>query len=261
MTARVFDAEAETFDARAGLPQGAVEAVAAAVASFLPGGRAGALLDLGAGTGEIGERLSERCPTYVGLDVSRPMLDVFSRRIPGGRRTRPLLVEADAARHWPLRERSFDVVFSSRAFHRLPLGHAVGEALRACAPGGAFLLGGIRRDPGSARGALRRRLHEEMRKRGLSPRDAEADARRALDAAVRRGGRLLESITVARWRSPRSADETLELWRSRSSLAGVELPRAARAKILGELEPWLAARDGRTHGGEECYVLQGALVP
>ena len=151
MHARTFDSQAATFDARAGLPADALEAVATAVAQFLPKGRNGALLDVGAGTGELGERLSELCPRYVGLDVSRPMLDVFSRRFLERRLPRALLVQADAARPWPLRGETFDVVFSSRAFHRLPLRQAVDEVLRAGLSGGTFLLGGIRRDSSNPR--------------------------------------------------------------------------------------------------------------
>jgi ubiquinone/menaquinone biosynthesis C-methylase UbiE len=261
MEARTFDSQAATFDARAGLPADAIAAVAAAVARFLTKGRDGALLDVGAGTGELGERLSERCARYVGLDVSRPMLSVFAARSPVKRVSRPpVLVQADAAARWPFRERSFDVVFASRAFHRLPLEGAVEEALRACISGGAFLLGGIRRNPQSARGILRRRLHEALRAKGLAPRDAGSNARQALDAFQSRGCRPLESATVARWRSPRTARETLEAWRIRPGLAGVDLPPATKTEILAELEPSILGQPAEAESGEECYVLEGVRI-
>ena len=75
-----FDAQAADFDRRAGLPAGAARRIAAAVMELAPAGR-GVLLDLGAGTGQIGEHLSRgaRGTGYVGLDLSGPMLDVFRR--------------------------------------------------------------------------------------------------------------------------------------------------------------------------------------
>ncbi len=79
-----FDDQAVDFDRRAGLPADACRAVAEAVAETaenlaidLPG----PLLDLGAGTGEIGVQLAHGKRPYLGLDLSVPMLASFRLKL------------------------------------------------------------------------------------------------------------------------------------------------------------------------------------
>ena len=90
-----------------------------------PRGRSGALLDVGAGTGELGERLAERVRRATSASTSRGPCCGVLRRFAEPRRTAlraPALVQADAAASLAIPgAKSFDVVFASRAFHRLPL--------------------------------------------------------------------------------------------------------------------------------------------
>ena len=86
-----FDGQAADFDLRAGLPPGIARQVAAAVAELVPAASSapanrGVVLDLGAGTGQIGEHLAGMCGArgggrYLGIDLSGPMLAVFRRKL------------------------------------------------------------------------------------------------------------------------------------------------------------------------------------
>ena len=75
-----------------------------------------------------------------------------------------------------------------------------------------------------------------------------------------RGGTLLPLATVARWRSPRTARETLDAWRSRPGLAGVDVSEETKAEILAELEPSILGQPTEAESGEECYVLEGVRI-
>ena len=83
-SALTFDDQAQDFDRRAGLPPEACRSVAEAVAGMADG-LVGPLLDLGAGTGEIGLQLALQSRPYVALDLSVPMLASFRRKLGTGR--------------------------------------------------------------------------------------------------------------------------------------------------------------------------------
>src|ERR1043165_8505472 len=105
-----FEDQASDFDERAGVGDRAAAEIAAAVRALAGHGP---IVEIGPGTGEIGADLA--AGPYVGLDSSRPMLDAFARRRP----EHGLLVQADAAYLWPVRDRAAAAVFSSRAVHLL----------------------------------------------------------------------------------------------------------------------------------------------
>jgi hypothetical protein len=272
-----FDGQAPQFDRRVGLPESDCRAIAAAVLA-LAGARPGdRLLEIGAGTGMIGRWFLEHPVRYVGLDLSRGMLEVFRRR-PGTARAG--LVQADGARPWPLPAGSARVVFSSRAIHLLPLTHVVGEVFRVAAGagdapgpggaagkeaagGGAFLLGWVERPPKSVKARMSREMQRLVRERGFTPRTAGS---RAFLAACRgRGAAELPRTAVARWPALHTPRQSLDSWCSKPGLGGMVLPNGVQESLLDELEAWAA----RTFGGldaawpaEETYVLEGVrLLP
>lgn len=72
----IFDGFAETFDDVLGaLEYGAPAQVAVAVLELQAGGRIGAAVDLGCGTGLLGARLKPMIDTLIGVDLSPKMLD------------------------------------------------------------------------------------------------------------------------------------------------------------------------------------------
>jgi hypothetical protein len=77
-----FDAQAPGFDRRAGLPADAAISVARAVLDIAAAGPEELLVELGAGTGEIGQHLiGPMC--YVGIDRSARMLKLFRQKLAG----------------------------------------------------------------------------------------------------------------------------------------------------------------------------------
>ncbi len=199
-----FDGQARGFDRRAGLPPAAAEAVARAVVELAAAASpeaGGLLLDLGAGTGEIGVQLArfarDAAPagarqTYLGIDLSLAMLAAFRNKLRGGAGTagRAALAAADADRPWPLRAGRVRAIFLSRAAHLLDPERLLAEASRAAHPAGALLiLGRVRREPESLRATLRREMRRLLAERGIAGRSGEESRRRLLALAAERGGR------------------------------------------------------------------------
>ncbi|HKV06978.1 MAG TPA: methyltransferase domain-containing protein [Thermoanaerobaculia bacterium] len=255
-----FDLQAPEFDRRAGLPGVAAGDVARSLLEIAGLDPRDLLLELGAGTGEIGAALAASGVRYAGLDLSLGMLRVFrARRAPG------LLVQADAERPWPVRAGAARAVFSSRAAHLMDAGALVEETLRAVHPAGAvFVLGRVRHDPEGLRTALRRRMRHLLAERGLEGRSGESAREALLEAFTARGGELLPPQAAARWQSGESAAAALASWRSKPGLAGLSLAPALKHEVLDHLEDW--ARNAfadleTTREAAESYELTAVRLP
>ena len=107
-----FDSVAPTFERHRALPDGAPEAIRAAVLGAVDASSP-RLLDLGAGTGRIGIPFVAAGDDYVGVDLSFGMLGAFAQRGGGGRA--PRLVQADGE-HLPFRDATFDAVMLIQVF-------------------------------------------------------------------------------------------------------------------------------------------------
>ncbi len=259
-----FDREAATYDARSGLPAGARAEIVRALAELCGLARGDVVLELGAGTGQLGACFPALGVRYVGLDASAPMLEVFERRLPPGE-PRPQLVRADADAAWPVASGSVRAVFSSRAAHLFRPEHVVEETLRVASGAGAtFALGRVQRDERGVRSVLRREMRERLRARGFAPRDGESGQRRVLDALRARGAAPLEPVTAARWPVRGSAGGVLAAWRGKPGLGGCEPPEAVKAAVLAELEAWAADRFGSLDAPdetEERYIIDAVALP
>jgi ubiquinone/menaquinone biosynthesis C-methylase UbiE len=257
-----FDAQARAFDTRAGLPDSAARAVARAVLEITAAGPHDLLVELGAGTGEIGQHLIGSI-RYVGIDRSGAMLEVFRERLAGVEDPGVRLLRADANLPWPVTDRSAAVVFASRVAHLLDAEHALAELQRVCRPGGHFLLGRVIRDPDGVKSRLRRQRRQLLRRHGVAPRDAAEAAERALRELVERGCAPLEARSVATWTASASVEEILEGWRRVGAMGGRQLSDATRTAVLAEVESW-AARElgdpGEVAAWDERYVLEGVRL-
>jgi tRNA (cmo5U34)-methyltransferase len=102
---------------------------------------AGALLELGTGTGETALRVLERCPgaSLVGVDASADMLAVARERLPGADLRVARLED-------PLPPGPFDLVFSVLAIHHLDgpgKADLFARVAAVLAPGGRFVVGDV----------------------------------------------------------------------------------------------------------------------
>jgi ubiquinone/menaquinone biosynthesis C-methylase UbiE len=262
MTAERFDAQASGFDDRAGIPEDAARAVAQAVLDLIAPGRDDLLVELGAGTGEIGRHLA-RSMKYLGLDRSGGMLGAFRAKIAAAPAGGARLVRADASRGWPVVDGSAKAVFASRVVHLLDSDHVRSELERVCAPGGYFLAGHVSRDEVSVKDLLREKRESLLRERGLVPRSRRAATQRLLDRMVASGASCIESRPVVTWSAQASARQVVDAWGHLQSMGGTELEPAARAGILAELMEWAGSELGdpdRVRVWRERYILGGVRL-
>ncbi len=251
-----FDPQAAEFERRVGLPEAICREVAASVLEMGGARPGGLVIEIGAGTGMIGRWFAAYPVRYVGIDLSRGMLEVFRRR----EDARPaMLVQADAGRPWPLPDGALQTVFSSRAIHLLPPELVADELFRTgAADGAACVVGWVERRPESVKTRLAREMRRRLRERGFTPRTA--GAREVVAACRRRGARELPRKVVTRWPAAHSPRRALDDWRAKEGLGGSVLPPGVQDEVLRELEEWAADTFGgldASFATEESYVLEG----
>ena len=252
----LFDGQARFFDRRTGLPEECCRAVARKIVEF--GGGHGLVVEVGCGTGQIGQWVSGPA-RYVGFDYSLNMLREFRRR------SRAPLVQADANATWPFADGSACVIFSSRAVHLLAHEHVAAEIFRLASGGGAtVLLGRVERTHGSVKERMAQEMNERLRRRGLKGRRGERRNRKLFEACEQLGAAVLEPVPVATWKTAASPRQSLESWRSLSGLGGIPVSAETRAEVLDELEAWAAGEFGgldKEFEFEETYMLSPLSVP
>lgn len=239
----LYDDQALGFDERAGMPQEAAEEIAATLwrsTSLDTGARA---LDIGAGTGLLSMAIARRAATYVGIDRSAAMLDVFRARA-AAQGLHVELLEADGNEPWPAAANSIDLVFSARALHHVDADHAVREARRVLCAGGWLAVGNIRRPADSAYTMVRRRMRDTLREagyRGHSHGNATRDIFEALEAL---GAKRAEPCEAARWTRMYAPISSLVAWEAKQGLGGHDLAPELKERILGDVRVWAVERFG-----------------
>lgn len=253
-----FDEQAAVYDRRAGIPEPQRAKIAQAFVELVGASPGDVLVELGAGTGQLGVCFAVLGLRYIGLDASSAMLEQFERRRATTRGEIELIC-ADVNRRWPIAAARF--VFSSRAAHLFDAEHVVAELERvARVPGAALVLGRIEREPQGLRSVLRREMRERLRARGFAPNDGNRRQRELLDVLVDRGAHRIGPRQVASWTSQSSAGRVLEDWRDKPGLGGLTLPGEVRDAVLAEVEAFALSRYGsleRVEPVEERYVLEG----
>ena len=244
------------------MPAGAARAVARAVLEIAAVGPGDLFVELGAGTGEIGQHLIESV-CYVGIDRSRVMLELFREKLASADATRARLFRMDANRPWPVGDASAAVVFASRVTHLLDAEHLLAELQRVCRSGGHFLVGRVIRDPDGVKSRLRRHRRLVLRQHGVAPRDTEEATKRAFRELVGCGAVRVDPRFVATWTASASVGEILNQWRAVGAMGGKELSAATRASVLIEVESWAARELGEVDevtAWDERYVLEGVRM-
>lgn len=133
-----FDRAVGFYDQTRGFPPGQEQRVAALFVRAGELDRSSHVLEVGAGTGRIALPLAAHVGRYVGVDLSRPMLE----RLRAKRAGEPVDVVQGDITHLPLRGARYDAVIAVHVFHLVPEWRsALAEAARVLKPGGRLLLG------------------------------------------------------------------------------------------------------------------------
>lgn len=256
-----FDAQAAGYDARTGLPPGVGDAVAQAIVRLGGVGPDDLVLEVGAGTGEIGAALVRLPLRYLGLDEAPAMLEVFrTKAAPAA----PHLIVSDSNAPWLVPDASARVIFASRVIHLLRSEHVAREAHRVCQPGGSVMLGRVERDPEGVRERLKRRRQHLLREAGMHPRQGEAGTRRVIELCVGAGFLDHGRQIVAEWDDETSPAAVLSGWASLTRMGSVEVDTATHARILAELQAWALAEYGKLDDAQSTrqrYVLDIVQFP
>ena len=259
-----FDNQAEHFDRRAGLPEAVCQAVAQAVVEMAGTPRGGLLLEVGAGTGLIGQHLQKLPIRYVGFDISSPMLQVFRKRLlPLGAEVE--LIEADGNRRWPVPDASTAIIFSSRALHLLDQKHVYHEVFRAATTHGwALITGRVHRDVDSMKAEMARQMRQFLQELGMQGRGGEHIRQELFDRFCACGGVLLEPVTAATWEREYTPLQTIESWESIQGLAGISVSAEVKQTVLERVRRWAVQRYDdlrRPFVVREMYLLEGVKIP
>jgi ubiquinone/menaquinone biosynthesis C-methylase UbiE len=227
-----FDEQAATYDARAGIPV----PISAQVSDFLFQGlsQTSTLVDVGAGTGAIGLLLSVAV-RYVGIDLSRPMLEKYKAS------TR---LQADAETTWPLADHCADVILFSRSAHLLKNEAVLGEVLRVGKKGARIFIGRVKRPRESAGEQLKRTMQHMLRDRGVPGRNGERAARDFLETLERHGARRLPEWRSDSWSEDEAILDSLESWKGKDGLSGRVVDDGLKAQVLDELSVWAEEQFG-----------------
>jgi ubiquinone/menaquinone biosynthesis C-methylase UbiE len=260
-SASTFDNQAPHYDARVGLP----ESVAAAVASEIVtcAGLQGddLVLELGAGTGEIGTHLARLPVRYVGVDNSEPMLQLFRHKL--GSWPASLLL-ADAGQRWPLDDYAAAVVFASRVIHLLDAAHVARETARVCRPGGWLMLGRVLRDDGGVKERLRRHRLELLRQAGVGSLRGREGAGRVIEQCLQAGGLSMGRRVVAEWSEATTPAEVIAGWASLTRMGSVAIDPAMHQEILAQLRVWARQEIGaldQPEASRERYAVDLVRFP
>ncbi len=256
-----FDTQALHYDARVGLPPHASAEIARAILAWSGAGADDLIVELGAGTGEIGAHLARLPVRYLGLDSSARMLDIFRAKAPS---LSPALIVADCNEAWPLPDGSASVVFASRVIHLLQPDHVVRETLRVCRPGGYLMLGRVQREPGSLKERLQRQRRQLLLEAGIHARQGEKGAREVISRCVLAGCESLGRRVAVEWSGETSAGAIITSWETLSRMGSVEVDPDTHASILAELRDWARGEIGdleRLHPFREQFVIDLARMP
>jgi SAM-dependent methyltransferase len=261
-----FDGQADQFDDHSGLDPEVGRRVAEAVLEL--GGAAGGevVLDVGAGTGAVGQHFAALPVQYVGLDASERMLVVFRRKL-GAQPPHFLLLQADSDRPWPVRDGAAAVVLASRVAHHLDAHHFVSEALRVGRPGSVVLLGRVVREADSLPSRLQRHKRELLAEHGVRASGGGQAVRQVVDLCLARGAMAIGPVTVAQWTRTITPRQLLAAWEGKPQLhsgARGEMSAEARAAVMSALAGWARQEFGdldRAQEYTEEYTLEGARLP
>jgi len=192
------------------------------------------------------------------------MLSVFRQRVEAIGDTRSALFVADANARWPVADESARAVFGSRAFHLLDRKHILDETFRVSRGRAAFLIGRVTRDPNGVAARMRREMRRLLSERVGTVARGEERSEPLVHAFLERGASAIPRTVAARWATTRSPRQSLESWRAKQGLAGIDPSPAVKLEVLSKLQDWAIETFGSLEAkfeSEEEYILEGARLP
>jgi SAM-dependent methyltransferase len=241
MSLPAFDAIADDFDRFRALPPGAPAAIREAMWDALGSAPAARVLDLGAGTGRVGEAFVAAGDAYVAVDPSARMLARFAGKAAHRGGPVPALVQADG-RLLPFLPGTFDAVLivqvlsGSPAWRRL-----LAEARRVLRDGGALVLGKTTGPPEGVDARMRTQLARILAEAGIDARGPGARRDEARDWLAP-GARRMTEVVAARWNATRSPRDFLIRHATGARFAA--LPQPVKDEALRKLGDWAIATFG-----------------
>ena len=257
-----FDTQADQYDKRTGLSERNCQAIVQTVLELAAMQPEDCILELGAGTGQIGTWFIQSPLRYIGLDISNGMLEQFRQRLPDDSAGK--IIHGDANQAWPVDDRSVHIIFSSRALHWLSLDHIIQESLRvACSDGTLLIIGRIRRE----RNSIATRMQQEMRRRlkqhGFEEQSGDRHQNQLIEHFRQLDANILDPVIAMRRMVKRAPQHSLDSWQNKPGLAGIEPPTEIKQSVLEELHHWAQTEFGdltEVIESEETYVLQGIHI-
>lgn len=253
-----FDSQAAYFDDRAGFKPGIAQQIAKNILTYANVSAGETILEIGAGTGEIGQWLARSDLQYIGMDSSNGMLDMFRSRV--GSESSAKLIHADANKSWPIEEK-VRLIFGSRVFHLLDNEHVLSEISRLQNPNGTFLvMGKVKRKDDSIKRQIRQKMRTLLAQTGHEPRQGDEIRSNLLKKAVSLGATFLEPLEAATWTTMHRPIDSLLSWQNKESMAGIIPSDSSKKEVLDELKAWATKEFGNLEQEVETmetYTLEG----
>ena len=260
-----FDDQAPAYDGRTGFPEPAVSSIVQSIREVARLSSTSSLLEIGAGTGQLGIHLAQGVGHYLGLDASTGMLEQFRKRLPDTSSLNLQLLAANANELWPAHDGSVDLVFSSRAIHLLVADHVVSEIQRVIRPSGGYLLTGtVERSKDSVPSVMRRKMREFLREAGIAGRSGARGRNLVFEACLARGSTPIEPVVAATWNCRNSPSESLMSWNGKDGLAGAQISAETKENVLARLHAWALSHYHNLeefHEAQEHYLIEGIAIP
>jgi ubiquinone/menaquinone biosynthesis C-methylase UbiE len=236
-----FDAVAEEFDRFRALPDGIAEAIRRAMWDTLGPAPRWRVLDLGAGTGRIGEAFIAAGDAYIGVDASARMLARFAAKGTTRDGALPALAQADG-QALPFPSGTFDAVLMVQVISGTPGWRGIlSEARRVLRAGGGLVLGKAIGPPHGLDGRMREQLSRILVEAGVPMHRRGAGREDALAWLAPVASRVT-TIVAARWETTRSPRDFLARHATGARFAA--LPQSIKDEALLKLAEWAAATFG-----------------
>jgi ubiquinone/menaquinone biosynthesis C-methylase UbiE len=236
-----FDVVAPQFETHRALPAGVARLIRDAVWQATSVDPGGLVLEIGAGTGRIGHAFQAAGDAYVGVDLSRGMLDEFVERERARGSRAPQLVQGDG-RALPFAAATFDAVLLVQVLSgQREWRDVLREARRVLRPEGGLVLGQTVPPADGVDRRMRAQLTAILA--GLCAPTAPAGARmpEAVAWLAPQARRHTHAIAAA-WDQERRPSAFLA--RQPSGARFAALPAGMQEMALARLEDWASATFG-----------------